>query len=102
MVLQSLEDRLKIDLITSQEKIVIPPASKGKGLFGPGPAHLRLKKLRALMINTLLFASVNTMDLKPTLLVSVLLLLRLTKLQKERMLPKLNLQLRHQSLNFQR
>jgi hypothetical protein len=41
---QNPSPRLKIDLITSQEKIVIPPASKGKGLLGSGPAHLRLKK----------------------------------------------------------
>ena len=31
-------------LSENKEKIVIPPISKGKGLLGPGPGHLRLKK----------------------------------------------------------
>ena len=44
-IFQNNAPRLKIDLCTTKkEKIVIPPISNGKGLFGPGPAHLRLKK----------------------------------------------------------
>ena len=46
-VSQTPAPRLKINLISeNKKKIVIPPISNGKGLLGPRPAHLKLKKLK--------------------------------------------------------
>ena len=48
-IFQNPGPRLKIELrTTKKEKIVIPPISNGKGLLGPGPAHLWLKKPKGL------------------------------------------------------
>ena len=44
---QTPDPKLKINPISeNKEKIVIPPISNGKGLLGPEPAHLKLKKLK--------------------------------------------------------
>ena len=36
--------KLRVDFTSKNEEMTIPPISEAKGLLGPGPAHLRLKK----------------------------------------------------------